>query len=153
LFDKRPDTRSQWAWTTAWRQFVPAANAALHADYRFYHDSFGIDSHTLQLEWYQNLGNKWQVVPGVRVYRQSAAGFFHSGSVFTPGITTSSDYRLSAYGAISGTVKLQVEIDKFTVSVSGERYLSRTGLALRGGETSPALVNFTRLSLGVDYRF
>ena len=153
LFDKRPDTRSQWAWTTAWRQFVPAANAALHADYRFYHDSFGIDSHTLQLEWYQNLGNKWQVVPGVRVYRQSAAGFFHSGSVFTPGITTSSDYRLSAYGAVSGTVKLQVEIDKFTVSVSGERYLSRTGLALRGGETSPALVNFTRLSLGVDYRF
>ncbi len=153
LFDKRPDSRSQWAWTTAWRQFLPFANAALHADYRYYHDTFGIDSHTLQLQWYQNLGTKWQLVPGVRVYRQSAADFFHSASVFTPNTTTSSDYRLSAYGAISGSLKLQVELDKFTLSVSGERYLSRSGLALRGGETSAALVNFTRLSLGVDYRY
>ena len=153
LFDHRPDTRSEWAWTTAWRQFMPAANAALHADYRYYRDSFGIDSHTLQLEWYQNLGKKWQVVPGVRVYRQSAADFFHAASVFTPGVTTSSDYRLSAYGAVSGTLKLQVELDKFTFSLSGERYLAGTGLALRGGEQSPALVNFTRLSLGVDYRY
>ncbi len=153
LFDRRPDNRTEWAWTTAWRQFLPFANAALHADYRYYHDTFGIDSHTLQLQWYQNIGKQWQVVPGIRVYRQSAADFFHAGSVFTPDTLASSDFRLSAYGAVSGTLKLQTTFDKFTFSVSGERYVSMAGLALGSGERSPALVNFTRLSLGIDYRF
>ncbi len=152
LYDIRPDSRAQVAWTTSWRQFVPAANAALHADYRFYHDDFGINSHTLELEWYQNIGDNWQVVPGVRYYSQSAADFFRPGSVFGT-LPASSDYRLSAYGAISGSLKVQVEIEDFTFSVGGERYRSDERFGSYDGVSSPALVNFTRLSLGVDYRY
>ena len=152
LYDVRPDSRSQFAWTTAWRQFIPVANAALHADYRFYHDDFGINSHTLELEWYQNFGDNWRVVPGLRYYTQSAADFFRPGNIITTQ-PRSSDYRLSAYGAVSGGLKVQVDIDKFTLSLAGERYHSSDKFATWEGDSSPALVDFTRLSLGIDYRY
>lgn len=153
LGDRRPDSRSQIAWTTALRKFIPAANAALHADYRFYHDNFGINSHTLDLAWYQNIGDNFQLVPGIRYYGQSAARFFTPGNVFVGTTPSSSDYRLSAYGAVSASLKLLVEIDDFKVSLSAERYRSDDDLGWYEGKTSPALVSFTRLSLGVDYEF
>lgn len=153
LNDVRPDSRSQWAWTTAWRQFLPAVDAALHADYRFYHDSFGINSHTVELEWYQNLGDDWQVIPGIRYYSQSQADFFKQANIFGSKLPNSSDYRLSAYGAVSGSLKVQVDIEKFTLSLSGERYYSSERLGSYDGLSSPALVSFNRFSLGVDYRY
>jgi hypothetical protein len=153
LFDIRPDSRSQIAWTTAWRQFIPAANAALHANYRYYHDNYGVGSHTAELSWFQNVGNNWQIVPGLRYYTQSAADFFTPASVFGSTLSTSADYRLSAYGAVSGSLKAQVSIDKFKFSLSGERYHSNEALGIFNDPSSPALVSFTRWSLGVDYEF
>lgn len=154
LNDNRPDSRTQIAWTTAWRRFVPAANAALQADYRFYHDNFGINSHTFDVAWYQNVGANWQVVPGVRYYSQSAADFFSQGLVFGgPLPYQSTDFRLSSYGAWSGSIKVQVELEAFTLSASAERYFADADYAWYSGLESPALVDFTRLSLGIDYRF
>ncbi|HEY0963843.1 MAG TPA: DUF3570 domain-containing protein [Pseudomonadales bacterium] len=156
LNDKRPDARTQIAWTTAWRHFIPAANAALQADYRFYHDDFGIDSHTIDVAWHQNVGSDWQLVPGIRYYSQRAADFFTQQLVFAPTSAQpyqSTDFRLSNYGAWSGSLKVQWEIDAFTVSASAERYYADTAFASYDGLESPALVDFTRLSLGLDYRF
>jgi hypothetical protein len=153
LFDIRPDSRLQLAWNTAWRQYIGAVDAALHADYRFYHDSYGINSHTLELQWYQNIGSNWQLVPGIRYYSQSDADFFHPGSVFGSTTPASADYRLSAYGAVSAELKLQVDIDDFTLSLAGERYRASESLGMHDGAASPALVNFTRFSLGVDYHY
>jgi len=65
----------------------------------------------------------------------------------------SSDYRLAAYGAISGGIQVQTTIDDVTLSFVAERYLSDNGYSLYDGDTSPALVDFTRLSLGIGYRF
>lgn len=153
LGDRRPDSRSQVAWTTALRRFIPTANAALHADYRFYHDNFGINSHTLDLAWYQNIGDNVQLVPGLRYYGQSGARFFTPANDFVGTTPSSSDYRLSAYGAVSANLKLVVEVDDFKVSLSAERYRSDDDLGWYEGTSSPALVSFTRLSLGVDYEF
>lgn len=156
LNDKRPGDRTQYAWTTAWRHFIPAANAALQADYRFYHDDFGIDSHTLDLAWHQNIGSDWQLVPGVRYYSQRAADFFTQQLVFAPFAAQpyqSTDFRLSNYGAWSGSLKVQWNIEAFTVSASAERYGADADFASYDGLESPALVDFTRLSLGLDYRF
>lgn len=154
LNDTRPDERTQVAWTTAWRRFVTSADAALQADYRFYHDDYGINSHTFDLAWYQNLGDDWQIVPGVRYYSQSAADFFRHSLVFVaPLPEQSTDFRLSSYGAWSGSLKVQWEIDAFTITASAERYYADAGYAWYEGLESPALVDFTRLSVGADYRF
>jgi hypothetical protein len=151
--DQRPDSRTQWAWSTAYRRYFSEANAALHADYRYYHDTFGIDSHTFALEWYQNLGDSWQLIPGVRWYSQGAADFFTPASNFLANGPNSADYRLSAYGAVSGTLKLQWQLDKAKLSLAAERYRAATGYGLQDGAGSPALVSFKRLTLGIDYSF
>jgi hypothetical protein len=153
LFDTRPDERSQVAWTTAWRHYVTAADAALHVNYRYYHDDYGVDSHTAEMSWYQNLGRNWQLVPSLRYYSQSAADFFTPNSQFGATGATTTDFRLAAYGAVSGSLKAQVKLGDFTWSVLGERYRSSESLGINDGLSSPALVNYTRWSLGVDYAF
>lgn len=154
LNDKRPDSRTQLAWTTAWRHFFTPANAALQADYRFYHDNFGINSHTLDLAWYQNIGDQWQVIPGVRYYTQSAADFYRQGLVFVnPLPLQSTDFRLSSYGAWSGSLKVQWEIEAFTLSASYEQYFADADYGTYDGLDSPALVDFMRMSIGADFRF
>lgn len=154
LFDSRPDSRTQTAWTTAWRQFITPLNAALHADYRYFHDTFGIDSHTVELAWYQNVGDTLQIVPGLRYYSQSAADFFVRQADFSGTRPyQSTDYRLSGYGAWSGSLKVQLEVNDLRLSATVERYRADAGYALNDDPVSPALVAFTRLSFGVDYQF
>jgi len=153
LADRRPDSRTQLAWSTAYRKFFGSMAGALHADYRFYHDSFGINSHTLDLAWYQNIGDTWQLVPGLRYYSQSAAGFFTVANDFVGSTPNSSDFRLSAYGAYSYSLKIQLQVEAFTLTLSGERYLSDNQAGTWSGPASPALVDFTRLSFGASYSF
>ncbi|MBT4378902.1 MAG: DUF3570 domain-containing protein, partial [Gammaproteobacteria bacterium] len=49
LRDVRPDERTQWAVSLRYRRFYDNRNAALHLDYRYYDDDWGIDSHTIDL--------------------------------------------------------------------------------------------------------
>jgi hypothetical protein len=151
--DQRPDSRTQWAWSTAYRRFFTVPNAALHADYRYFHDSFGIDSHTVALDWYQNLGDSWQLIPGVRWYSQGAADFFTPASNFLATGPNSADYRLSAYGALSGTLNLQWQLAAAKLSLAAERYRASPAYGVNDGTESPALVSFNRLTLGIDYSF
>lgn len=154
LNDNRPDERTQVAWTTALRRYFAGVDAAVQADFRFYSDDYGIDSQTLDLAWYQNIGADWQVVPGLRYYTQSAADFFRQAPVFGLVLPLqSTDFRLSSYGAFSGSLKIQWEIAAFTLSASAERYLAAADYGAYDGRESPALVDFTRFSLGADYRF
>jgi hypothetical protein len=115
-----------------------------------------LNSHTLDVAWAQNLGDDWQLVPGIRYYSQRAATFFTQQLVFGPPDAQpyqSTDFRLSAYGAFSASLKVQWEIEAFTLSASAERYYADADFASYEGPESPALVDFTRLSLGLDYRF
>ena len=47
--DKRPGERKEWAVSTGYRQYFPWPNGALHADYRYFDDDWGVASHTLNL--------------------------------------------------------------------------------------------------------
>ncbi len=153
--DRRPDERKQWAWTANHRYFIDYASAALHTDYRFYDDDWGLRSHTLRISWYQNIGSRWQLVPFLRYYSQSKADFF--GNEARDHIDEqhfSDDYRLSAYGAISGGLKINYQLDNWLITVSGERYHSDADLALDSdNEEAPGLVDFTRFTTGFTYRF
>jgi len=156
LRDVRPEDKTQIAWSNSYRRFFVAANAALHVNYRFYHDDFGIKSHTSDVSWHQNLGRQFQIVPQLRYYSQSAADFFTNVDDFLNPLSEyqSSDYRLSAFGAISGGFSLIADMGSWKATLTAERYLANDKYSAYDiSQPSTALVKYNRLSLGVDFSF
>jgi hypothetical protein len=156
LRDVRPEDKTQLAWTTSYRRFFTTADAALHINYRLYHDDFGVSSHTLDTAWHQNIGGSYRLIPAVRYYSQSAADFFTNIDDFTQPLTApqSSDYRLSAFGAISGSISLVADFGKWTATLTAERYVAREKYsAYEVSQPSTALVAYKRVSFGIDYSF
>ncbi|HAO88509.1 MAG TPA: hypothetical protein DCR00_06275 [Gammaproteobacteria bacterium] len=156
LQDARPDNKTQIAFSNSLRYFFIEADGALQANYRYYHDDFGISSHTLDLSWFQNINRSFQVAPMLRYYSQSAADFYTNIDDFTKPLTEpqSSDYRLSAFGAFSGGINLIADFGDWTATFTAERYVANEKYSVyEVNQPSPALVQFVRLSLGVDYSF
>ena len=156
LKDIRPNNRTQIAITNSYRHFFIIANAAWHVNYRYYHDDFGISSHTFDMRWYQNLRPLIQLVPSVRYYSQSAADFFVNVDNFLkpPSEYQSSDHRLSAFGAFSGGLSLVANLGSWTATLTAERYVSDNSYsAYEVTQPSTALVSYNRISLGFDYTF
>jgi hypothetical protein len=105
--ENRPDDRTKWTALVSLNHDFIEAHAALEASYRFSHDSFGSDAHTLELGWLQRIGANLILKPEFRFYDQSAADFYHynldstsiiptGGAPHSNGPFYSSDYRLSA---------------------------------------------------------
>ncbi|MDA1290582.1 MAG: DUF3570 domain-containing protein [Proteobacteria bacterium] len=156
LRDIRPDDKTQIAWSNSYRRFFVSANAAFHVNYRYYHDDFGISSHTSDVSWHQNLGRTFQLVPQLRYYSQSAADFFTNVDDFLSPISEyqSSDYRLSAFGAVSGGISVIADMGSWKATLTAERYLANDKYsAYEVSQPSTALVKYNRVSLGIDFRF
>tara|TARA_B110000858_G_scaffold198483_2_gene265552 strand:- start:3660 stop:4817 length:1158 start_codon:yes stop_codon:yes gene_type:complete len=156
LRDIRPDDKTQIAWSNSYRRFFVSANAALHVNYRYYHDDFGISSHTSDISWHQNLGRRYQLVPQLRYYSQSAADFFTNVDDFLLPTSEyqSSDYRLSAFGAVSGGFSVIADMNSWKATLTIERYLANDKYSgFEVSEPSTALVKYNRVSLGIDFRF
>lgn len=146
VHDSRPDSTAQTAATIMLREFFPSANAALHLDYRYYTNDWELDSHTLELSWYQNLGKGWQLIPSARFYEQTATAFYQPFYLQErlDGYY-SSDYRLSEFSANSGQLKLQKSFDAFSINIAYEAYTS-------SGD-NPALISYDFYTLGMGMKF
>jgi hypothetical protein len=105
--ENRPDSRTKWTARASLNHAFADLNAAVEASYRFYHDTFGTNAHTLELTWIQRLGGQFILQPELRFYDQSAARFYYYRLDPTPIVPTfgpprtqgpfySSDYRVSA---------------------------------------------------------
>ena len=165
--DNRPRERTQTIMLARWNHFVTDAGASLRTAYRFYHDTFGINAHTLGAEWVQPVG-RFAITPSLRYYTQSAAKFYFDpvydpdvGAPYPPGYFTnppqysSADQRLAAFGAV--TVGLQVAMNvtpELIVDLKAERYEQRTNWRI-GGNGSIGLDPFraTWLQVGLEKRF
>ena len=145
--ENRPDTRFRQVLQFGARHYFDGIHGALDGVYRYSHDDFGVNSHTLQLEWRQSLGPRVELTPFVRYYHQSAADFFVNTLDDVPVETPSNnpdgsspnysaDYRLSHFDAVSGGLKLRWRINEtFSASAAYERYeMSGNG----GADSSPA---------------
>ena len=139
--ENRPDEKDKVSlFLGAVRHFDPV-DGAIDASYRFYHDSFGIDAHTVDLKWVQRLGPRWMLEPSVRFHHQSAADFYHAdldadGVVVSldPSLETgtarvpyySSDYRLSRMETTTLGLKAAYALnDHVSIDFAYERYLMR----------------------------
>lgn len=113
--ENRPGEREKWiALANINRAF---GSGTLDLAYRFYHDTFGTDAHTLDAAWFQRLGERLILRPSFRFYDQSAADFYYyrlDGTSIVPqagaprrgGPFYSSDYRLSAMRTTTFGLKL-----------------------------------------------
>ncbi|MBE2214437.1 MAG: DUF3570 domain-containing protein [Opitutaceae bacterium] len=131
--ENRPDSRDKTiVFAQVARHFEPA-HASLEASVRFYSDSHGIDSDTLEMAWLQKVGERWVLSPYLRYYRQGQADFYYydlDQSAIVPAPEPdgsaphySSDYRLSQFEATTLGLKLTYRHDdRWSADVAVERY-------------------------------
>ncbi len=133
--ENRPDQRNQFSVVNGLNHYLPNLDASLHFDYRFYHDDWNINAHTFEFKWYQGLPFGITAIPSIRYYSQSQADFF-APYFLAPRADHhySSDYRLSAFGAINGGISFAKQISKGVKLDAGIEYYSHQGdLKLGGG--------------------
>ena len=151
--ERRPDQRNMVAWSNQLRIRVVPLAASLHLDYRYFNDDWDIESHTAEIGWYQSLGESWSIAPRLRYYSQSQS-FFYSpfyNRRRTDGFH-SSDYRLSPYGSINFGLGLTKRYGPNAIVISLDSYDSAGDYALQKvAVENPGLVDFTRLSVGMDF--
>ncbi len=70
-----PQTRTSNAVAINARYFLPY-RAAIHGEYRYYTDTWGIDANTVSLGYTHPWGKRWIFEAGYRWYDQSAADFY-----------------------------------------------------------------------------
>ncbi|NOS74663.1 MAG: DUF3570 domain-containing protein [Methyloglobulus sp.] len=155
----RPDERNLFNWHLGYDQYIEPVDAALHVDYSFAHDDWGINAHTVEADWAQPLGAGWMLTPRVRYYSQSSADFYTTGIIQLfdyskevtyneagtaivggPGVIRpfpkyySSDQRLSGFGSLSGGLTVSKQFTKGVSLETGfEYYTHQGGLKLGGG--------------------
>ena len=153
LDDHRPDTRTEAAWLVRYRRAI-TATGALHVDYRLAWNSWGQHSQSIDIAWYQSLGDGWRLTPGVRYYTQDQARFYAPFFGVDHGNFYSSDYRLGGFGAISANLNVRKQFGRWEFSAGAERYHATTGYALGGSDSAdPGAVSYTRLFAGLDFLF
>lgn len=160
IFDNRPRERLQNTFLTKWNHYFETLDSTLKMSYRYYNDDWGIEAHTLDLEYVKPIQNSWTITPAFRLYTQSSAKFFvnanSSDSPFPPnpppGATYySEDQRMSAYGAHTIGIKVSKSIDlDTTIDFKAEGYAQRAGWRLFGNG-SPGMEPFTARSYQIGF--
>jgi hypothetical protein len=177
LLEQRPEARNLWSWQTGWVQYVEPLDAALHFDYSFAHDDWGIHAHTFEADWVQPVGSGWTITPRIRYYSQSAANFYSpyfygngetqnmnpdpanpdypNIKMIKPPENFSSDQRLSGFGTLSGGVTVAKEFAKGIRLETGFEYYSHQGSLKLGGGGEDSFADYdywvANAALKVDF--
>lgn len=132
--ENRPGTREKTIALAAVNRAFRELRGSAEASYRFYHDTYGTDAHTVDVAWFQRVGEHFIVRPGIRFYDQSAAKFYRydfdrttivpvAGRPRASGPFYSSDYRLSAMQTFNYGLKLVwTPIEALQFDAAYERY-------------------------------
>ncbi|WP_232463792.1 DUF3570 domain-containing protein [Methylovulum psychrotolerans] len=166
FLEQRPEERNQLTLESRYIQHIGFADAALHLDYRFFHDDWGINAHTFEADWVQPIASTWTVIPKIRYYSQDAASFYspyliskqsyyksvqnpdgsYSAQYYDPKklpSNFSSDQRLAAYGALSGGVTINKKLSKaISLEAGFEYYTHASTLRLGGGGSDGSYNDF-----------
>jgi hypothetical protein len=101
LTDKRPSTRNRSS--LLFSSVYHLTDDVAYTSYRYYRDTWGVRSHTLDLKYRHDLDEQAYIEPLVRYYQQTAANFFTIGipeGAELPNFATS-DYRLGSLKTIT----------------------------------------------------
>jgi len=152
--DSRPDRRTAEVLNLMYRFYVKPFAGAFHADYRYYSDDWQLDSHTIELGWYQDISRwlRWRF--SSRYYRQNQAEFYSLDGTQTS-TYQSSDARLSSYGALAFTIGADLLLGNWKLGVDWQSYQSRESWGAEGNNSpeAPGLINYNMSSISLSYRY
>jgi hypothetical protein len=114
---------------TRWNHHFDGLDGTLRSGYRYYRDSYGVVSHTFEGAWAQQVGSMLTITPSVRYATQSSADFYYDpvmdASIFPRPVTSqtysTTDQRLSAFGAVTLGLRAEVRLGDWTADVKYER--------------------------------
>ena len=155
--DNRPTNRDQFATLVRYVEHFGNINAAaMHLDYRFYADTWGVDSHTFEFTWIQPIYAGWNLTPRARYYSQGAADFYapYFLTKRTDGFY-SSDYRLASFGAVGGGVQLNKDFFKrLNLGFGIDFYERQMGYRMNGGSgTAVDNFSFSMFSAKINFKY
>ncbi len=158
--ENRPDERDKNILFAQLTLYIENLRASVETSARYYRDDHGIRSGTLELAWFQRLGSRVVVRPNVRLYRQSAADYYHVNLDATPIMPLpnpdastpfySSDYRLSKFDGLTvGAKVVYNHNDRWALDATFERY------SMHGRDNTPdaAYITANILTLGIQLWF
>ncbi|MGZ4964875.1 MAG: DUF3570 domain-containing protein [Limisphaerales bacterium] len=146
LPEKRPRHRTREIIYLGYNQFVDSLNGGAEVSYRFFHDSWQINAHTIDLRWNQKVGKRLVLSPMFRYYYQTVASFYY---VLVPDFNDlpsaySSDYRLSELNTFSLGLRATYRIHKhLSLDAGYMRYVMRGLDAVTSQSAYPAANVFT----------
>ena len=156
--ESRPDARNQLTLNANLSHYFAGADAALHLNYAYSRDDWGIQSHTAEIDWAQAFGRGWLVTPRVRYYTQTAADFFQpyfiweqrapvnaAGTLDFSGVPAqyySSDYRLGGFGAASAGLSVRKQFGRGVSFEAGMEYYVHSGQLKFGGGGEGSYADF-----------
>jgi hypothetical protein len=103
------------------RYFPVKRGASLHCDYRFYHDSWKIESHTIALKCYYRFADHLIFNPHYRFYSQTAASFYKDIYTDVPEYLTA-DFKLGSFTTNTIGLKLIFELEDFMKPVDNASF-------------------------------
>jgi hypothetical protein len=141
--ENRPRHKRRQVGLLSLTHHVDELRGSAEVAYRYYHDSFDIDAHTLSLAWRQRIGELVILSPSLRYYTQSAASFY--GARFDTGSPQqhpkrtpahySSDFRLSDLDSLTYGVHAVWEVsERCHLDAAWKRY----EMDGNDGRTSPS---------------
>ena len=156
LQDNRPNERQQAALLTRYIRYFGEASGSMHLSYRYYHDNWSIDSHTLEASWNQEFSQSWLLTPSLRYYSQDKAYFYQP--FFTQARDDdihSSDYRLASFGSIMVGIKVEKSFSRTTNLNFNVEYYQRNGELKLGGDHSvdPEPLKSYAITFGIKHTF
>lgn len=157
IHDNRPSNRNQIALLTRYvRHFSSLNSAAMHLDYRYYVDTWGVNAHTFEATWIQPVWADWKISPTVRYYTQGSADFYQP--YFTQQRADghySSDYRLAQFGAIGGGVQVSKDFfERLNLGFGIDFYERKNNYGFNGGAgTSVDNFTFSMYTAKINFTF
>lgn len=155
--DTRPTNRDQFATLIRYVQHFGSLNAAaMHLDYRFYADTWGIDAHTFEFTWIQPIGAGWNITPRARYYSQGSADFYAPYFLSSRADEFySSDYRLASFGAVGGGVQVHKEFfSHLNLGFGIDFYERQMGYRMNSGSgTAIDNFSFSMFSAKINFKY
>jgi len=127
--ESRPNSRIASGFNINYTKAI-TNNLTSKIKYKYYTDDWDIDSHTIDINNYYEINDKFTLGFGYRYYTQSQANFYNESSTyFTDEQYASSDDRLSSFD--SSTIKTSLDYKynkKISYNISFNKYSQSTGL-------------------------